>query len=170
MYSNCLIEALKAKIKDPKNVTIHTFPAKVNGHGIFPHFWWSVGDTGYDFKKTSRTKQVLLFEGEIRSYSVGTYIEYLTQLYQEAVEKDFKKKGLLNPFTNLKWHEGRPTGREAKNYYISYYDNEKKICTRLVSATDLDHYDVEYWRNGDDDETSNLILNSEFSNEDGLGL
>lgn len=170
MISNCLIEAIKAKIKDPKHVTIHTFPAKVNGYGIFPHFWWSVGELGYDFKKTSKSKQVILFKGEVRSYSKDVYIDRLTRLYLKAFEKEFEKKGLNNPLDGMRWQEGRPSGKEANNYYISYYDNENNICTRLVSANDLNRYEIEYWRNGDDDETVNLILNSNFSNEDGLKI
>ena len=169
MISNCLIEALKAKIKDPKNVTIHIFPAKVNGHGIFPHFWWSVGDTGYDFKREGNSKQVILFKGAIRSYSKLTYEKHLADLYKKAITKDFEKKGLRNPFEDLIWHEGRPTGKEATHYYISYYDNENKIIVRLVNKRDLDHYDIENWRVGEDLETTNLLLNSD-TNEDGLGL
>ena len=169
MYSNCLIEALKAKIKDPKNVTIYTFPAKVNGHGIFPHFWWTIGDKGYDFKKESNSKQVLLFKGKVRSYDKSFYIDYLTNLYRKAVEKDFEKKGLLNPFDSMRWHAGRPTGKESMRYYITYIDSEGKTCVRLVHNRDLDHYDIDTWMCAGDDETESLLLNSE-SNEDGLGL
>ena len=38
MYSNCLIEAIKAKIKDPKNVQIIKLPKEVNGRKS--HFMW----------------------------------------------------------------------------------------------------------------------------------
>lgn len=170
MISNCLIEALKAKIKDPKNVTIHVFPAKVNGHGIFPHFWWSVGDQGFDFKKEGKSKQVILFKGTIRSYKKSTYIEKLTKLYRDALEKDFEKKGLLNPFDAYKWHYGKPTGQEAKVYYINYTDSEGKVCVRLVHAKDLDHYNIINWMSGNDEDTDELLINSEFINEDGLSI
>ena len=170
MISNCLIEALKAKIKDPKNVTIHSFPAKINGHGIFPHYWWSVGDQGFDFKRDRKTKQSILFKGSVRSYSKDTYEEYLADLYKKSIIKDFERKGLKNPFNDLIWHEGRPTGKEAKLFYISYYDNEGKAIVRLIHNRDLDHYAIESWRNGDDDETSSFVMNSNYSNEDGLGI
>ena len=38
MKSNCLIEALKAKIKNPKSVTIHMFPLSLNNNQL--HFYW----------------------------------------------------------------------------------------------------------------------------------
>ena len=38
MKSNCLIEALKAKIKNPKSVTIHVFPLSLNNNQL--HFYW----------------------------------------------------------------------------------------------------------------------------------
>lgn len=170
MISNCLIEAFKAKLKDPKNVTIHVFPVKVNGHGIFPHFWWSVGDQGFDFKKEGKSKQVILFKGTIRSYKKSTFEEYLTDLYRREISKEFKRKGLKDPFEDLIWHPGRPTGTEAKRFYISYYDSEGNVTVRLVHSRDLDHYEIESWRAGSDDETSEVVMNSNFSNEDGLSI
>ena len=38
MKSNCLIEALRAKIKDPKNVRIYHFPLALNNNYL--HFYW----------------------------------------------------------------------------------------------------------------------------------
>ena len=38
MKSNCLFEAIKAKIKDPKNVKIHRFPITLNNNQL--HFYW----------------------------------------------------------------------------------------------------------------------------------
>lgn len=169
MISNCLIEALKAKIKNPK-VVIHTFPAKVNGHKIIPHFWWSLGDIGYDFKNESKTKQVLLFKGKIRSYPKATYEEYVTDLYKKAIAKEFKRIGIKNPFEDLIWHSGRPTGAEAKKYYISFYDDEGKVVVRLVHRDELDRYKIEFWRAGNDDETADLIMNSNFLNEDSVKI
>lgn len=44
MYSNCLVEALKAKIKDPKNVYIFKTPFSINDD---LHFMWKKGDFYY---------------------------------------------------------------------------------------------------------------------------
>lgn len=170
MISNCLIEALKAKIKDPKNVTIHVFPAKVNGHGIFPHFWWSIGDQGFDFKKEGKSKQVILFKGKVRSYSKATYEEHVTGLYKKAIAKEFKRIGIKNPFEDLIWQSGRPSGAEARTYYISFYDDEGKVIVRLVHRDELDRYEIEFWRAGNDDETAELIMNSNFLNEDSVKI
>lgn len=38
MYSNCLFEAIKAKIKDPKNVKIHLIPPALNKYRF--HIYW----------------------------------------------------------------------------------------------------------------------------------
>lgn len=164
MISNCLFEALKAKIKDPKNVQIHVFPASVNGHGLVPHFWWSVGDTGYDFKKESNTKQNLLFKGRIRSYKKSIYEEQLRDLYRKAVNEKYLKKG-IDLFGELTWHEGRPTGNEARHFYIEYIESGV-AKVRLVSKEDLDYYkNIESWRAGNDIETDNILLNAAY-NED----
>lgn len=37
MYSNCLFEAIKAKIKDPKNVQIRLIPPSINNWNL--HFY-----------------------------------------------------------------------------------------------------------------------------------
>lgn len=38
MYSNCLIEAIRAKLKDPKNIHIHLYPPSLNRYCL--HFYW----------------------------------------------------------------------------------------------------------------------------------
>lgn len=94
MISNCLFEALKAKLKNPKEVVIHRIPAKFLG-SIFPHFWWSVGDEAYDFKscKASRKFQVLLFKGEVRSEDLVTFeafVAHKVRAYTEKLESKYK--------------------------------------------------------------------------------
>lgn len=46
MYSNCLIEAIKAKIKDPKNIKILKVNRIVSGAGTH-YMWYSVKDRTY---------------------------------------------------------------------------------------------------------------------------
>lgn len=53
-YSNCLIEALKAKIKDPKNVKILILPGKIFGEHL--HVMWREGDTVKHAYKSSKDK------------------------------------------------------------------------------------------------------------------
>lgn len=72
-YSNCLFEAIKAKVKDPKNVKIHiTFPIeRTSIRSPFPHFWWSVGEKAYNFVTLKdRSYQVFLFKGRIEKSTV----------------------------------------------------------------------------------------------------
>ena len=53
MYSNCLFEAIKAKIKDPKNVYIFRVPKRFGGGAI--HFMWYDGKKYYHSVMTDRT-------------------------------------------------------------------------------------------------------------------
>ena len=47
-YSNCMIEAVKAKIKDWKHVKI-TYVSPFKNKVFCPHFLWSDGENDYDF-------------------------------------------------------------------------------------------------------------------------
>ena len=165
MYSNCLIEALKAKVKDPKNVKIHMIPSKVNNCGGLPHFWWAVGDTAYDFKRVEG-KCGIWFNGKLRSCEKAIYEEFLFEDYRKVIAKKFARKGLNDPFYNLIWHEGRPSKIEANNYYINIREGGV-AKVRLVNKKDLDKYkNIDSWRIAEDDAVVNLLLNVE-NNEDG---
>ena len=61
--SNCLIEAIKAKLEDPQNVRIGYISPFIN-HGAF-HFWWikeSEGK-GYHFRSDKDEKNFIFFLG-----------------------------------------------------------------------------------------------------------
>lgn len=47
-YSNCLIQALKAKIKNPCKVKIKCIPPHLN-ECFCPHLMWHDGEYTYDF-------------------------------------------------------------------------------------------------------------------------
>lgn len=73
-YSNCLFEALKAKIKDPKNIKIHFIPLSLNKESV--HFYW------YDIKdqsvkqfthKANECINYIFFKGEIGSYNINLF-------------------------------------------------------------------------------------------------
>jgi len=62
-YSNCLVEAIKAKIRNPKVkiITHHISGTKI------PHFLWENGENYlYDFGADSRICTPLMFKGCIR--------------------------------------------------------------------------------------------------------
>ena len=56
-YSNCLAEALKAWIKDPKNVKIIYLPKKWN-HGA-KHFLWVKGGKVYHYEARNQNNRKL---------------------------------------------------------------------------------------------------------------
>ena len=82
-YSNCLIEALKAKIKDPKNAKI-TYISPFKNKKFQPHFLWSDGKDDYDFgvsDKNLKWYNLILFKGEIRKRRLGFNENYKSKLY-----------------------------------------------------------------------------------------
>lgn len=86
-YSNCLLAALKAKLKDLKHIHIHKIPGKWN-HEIFPHFWWDDGINAFDFiSKKERHLQIILFKGGIRKRRLEVYKDNVIIL------KDLFEKG-----------------------------------------------------------------------------
>ena len=73
-YSNCLIEAINAKLENP-DVKITVIPR--GGRG-YPHFLWSDGEYDYGFgtdKKLSML-QALWFKGRIFRRGLGFNEEY----------------------------------------------------------------------------------------------
>lgn len=74
-YSNCLIEAIKAKIRNPKNVKVHFIrPCLNNGH---IHFYWIEDDGVYQYGHKQPIKNPILFEGKVRLHCRATLEERL---------------------------------------------------------------------------------------------
>lgn len=82
--SNCLIEAIKAKIKD-KNVKIYFCRPRIteNGHFQMCHCMWTDGIADYDFSDREECNlkwyRCLWFKGAIRQFEYGfakRYSEY----------------------------------------------------------------------------------------------
>ena len=72
-YSNCLVEALRAKFSDWKNVRIITFLPSYAGS---LHFAWTDGKNDYWFMNDSPTEglfDTLWHEGAIEKRRVGTF-------------------------------------------------------------------------------------------------
>ncbi len=83
-YSNCLIEALKAKARNPE-VKIYFCKPRITENGNFQmfHFMWSDGKSDYDFSDLEENGlppyRNLLFKGVIRKFEPGfakKYAEY----------------------------------------------------------------------------------------------
>lgn len=87
-YSNCLIEALKAKIKNPSKVSITYVPKSEKGSC---HFMWTDGEHDYDFSVERPIKwyEALLFKGEIKQRALGFNEKYKRQMkiFHKKVDK-----------------------------------------------------------------------------------
>lgn len=77
-YSNCLIEALKAKIKN-KSIKIYYCKPSLKKHQM-AHFMWTDGIQDYDFsdKESDHLSwyNCLWFKGAIRSFPLGFAKKY----------------------------------------------------------------------------------------------
>ena len=85
-YSNCLIEAVKAKIKNPFKVKITiVYKSEAN----CPHFLWSDGEYDYDFGVEEHLKglQIFWFKGYIRKRKLGFNLKY-----KELMKKRHSKR------------------------------------------------------------------------------
>lgn len=81
-YSNCLIEALKAKIKDPKNIEITVCLPWFN-EVFCPHFMWSDGEADYDFGTEHWMPMISAYtihKGHIRKRKKGFNKKYLSTM------------------------------------------------------------------------------------------
>ena len=86
--SNCLFEAIKAKIRNP-SVKILYCPAFLNEIPC-PHFMWLDGDTEYEFK-CGRIKwyQWIWHKGEIVPHGRGAYKALMSIMIEKKIyDKD----------------------------------------------------------------------------------
>lgn len=78
-YSNCLIEAIKAKIKDWKHIKL-TFVSPFDNEVFCPHVMWSDGINDYDFGNEGKGNQGILnwtlHKGHIRKRELGYNQKY----------------------------------------------------------------------------------------------
>ena len=84
-WSNCLLEAAKAKIRHPVKVKVTMVP---RSEARCPHFLWSDGEYDYDFGVERRLvgAQILLFQGYIRRRGLG-----FNQKYKERMRKAWRR-------------------------------------------------------------------------------
>lgn len=78
-YSNCFLEALKAKIKNPKKIKITLVP---KSEAKCLHFLWSDGENDYDFGAERKIKFYLWFKGYIRKRPLGFNQKYKNRMRQ----------------------------------------------------------------------------------------
>lgn len=87
-YSNCLIEAIKAKIRHPFKVKIKYVPAYLN-EVFCPHIMWHDGEYTYDFYASGYLTplQRLWHKGEIRKSECGYYDKVISTLKERNRKK-----------------------------------------------------------------------------------
>ena len=86
-YSNCLIEAVKAKLRNPK-IRMMYCPAYFNEVPC-PHWMWTDGSKEYDFSTgLLHWWQWIWHKGRIKEYHSGTYSRYVSAM----IEYKFYKK------------------------------------------------------------------------------
>lgn len=78
-YSNCLIEAIKAKLKDWKHIKI-TYVSPFDNEVFYPHILWSDRKYDYDFGNEGKGDQMLanwtLHKRHIRQRELGYNEKY----------------------------------------------------------------------------------------------
>lgn len=83
-WSNCFIEAMKAKIRHPFRVRV---TAVIKSEAGCPHFLWSDGLYDYDFSVYRRLSnlQILWFRGYIRRHELGFSERYKELMHRQKV-------------------------------------------------------------------------------------
>lgn len=80
-YSNCMIEAVRAKLHNPA-VKIYFCKPRITENGNFQmcHFMWSDGKADYDFSDLEENGlppyRHLLFKGVVRKFELGFAEKY----------------------------------------------------------------------------------------------
>ena len=166
-YSNCLFEAIKAKLKDPMHINIHVIPPRLN-NSVFPHFWWDDGFRGYDFKQDKKGS-ILFFKGHVRDYSLHTYRSlYEDELFDIAEGKC--KKYIKNYLNTHKWQSALIEIPAFVDCVELLYKKDDQCVIQIAKRADAHKYAYEYWKEMDDCVLSEYTFNGIEKNSDGLDI
>ena len=97
--SNCIIEALKAKLRDPKNVKIYICKPRItaNGHLQKCHAMWTDGTADYDFSDYPNGGAILaghlIYYGCKRQFKCGTAIRYTQRRNKQGIKQEAAENG-----------------------------------------------------------------------------
>lgn len=148
-FSNCLFEALKAKIKDFKNVKIIFIPKKYNEwHSLAFHCFWLKDNVIYDFKSEKHLNhiwQVFLFKGHIRANDksfyerimkerVDAYCRRLSKqlgaklYFKDKFTEEAEQAEIKNPENSWFNINEIPTILEGEEVEVIYKNNSGKRC------------------------------------------
>lgn len=109
MFSNCLIEAIKAKIKNPK-LKIKMIPPEVN-NGVI-HFYWTDGETVYHYsrKPEEQNNRSFLFCGKLKTSRLSVFESIL-------IHRMYTKNFSVNQAIKL-----------CRKYSLSFNEQDIKEC------------------------------------------
>ena len=117
-YSNCLIEAIKAKLKNWKQVKI-TCVSPLDNEVFCPHILWSDGKYDFDFGNEGKGDRGIenwtIHKGHIRKRELG---------YNEKYKRVCKK-----------WAKKHKRG-EMKKYWFTFADGYS-VCVKGFSKQEL---------------------------------
>lgn len=130
--SNCLFEALKAKIKDPRHIKIGYLPPTIND-GRF-HFWWINESEGkaYHFRSDKDEKIPFFFLGSTCRNDLVFFQDFVVRkcFYAgksiQETQKYGRKAGLNIPIEEIEadfYWRGDPDSEYAKWYEATHQIN-----------------------------------------------
>lgn len=152
MYSNCLFEAWKAKLKDWNNVYIFNTPKELNG---IRHFMWKKGDKYYHAKIASNRHwwnyawHKVKFK-EIPNYIFDVYIVNYSEWEDLKTKKkiakitnsDFAKIGKDWTWSLAEYRHDELISKEA----VEYFEKVLKIKAKFKIIKDGEMQIVDYER------------------------
>ena len=170
-YSNCLIEALKAWIKDPKNVKIIYLPKKWN-YGA-RHFLWIKNDKVYHYEALNSNNNKLFFKGTYKEQDLSTFEAFILHRlgYKPSIDKkivakklhlpSFKKEGFLSwtcyyPIDDIL---DFPEKNKICKYVLIH--DEKGIRSELIENLDKSKFEFLRWKYLSPYDDAWIILNSD---------
>ena len=158
MISNCLIEAVKAKIKDPKNVHIIKMPRAWNKGNM--HFYWIKGENIFHYTNPKFNKTKILFKGEIKKENFETFEAFILKhlaVSKPSLDKTIVAKKLRFPSVNMKgmvdWeiyfpdegYDEKPIkNRLTKHVMVKLNDEGIKVMT--IEEFEKENFDCVYWK------------------------
>lgn len=157
MYSNCLLEAIKAKLRHPKTVHILYLPRKWNDGNL--HFMWIKDDCIYHYEALKSSAK-LFFKGKFKHQSLETFeaviLRHLART-RPKLKKEFVAKRLhfrsVNQPGMLRWETYCPAFEQfnvpkrtklAKLLMVKSNNTEIKIIK--VSDFKKEDYEWAQWK------------------------
>lgn len=155
-YSNCLIEAIVAWMKDPKNVKIIYLPKKWNNGRR--HFLWIKGDKVYHYEAKNKNNRKLFFSGIYKEQDLDTFEAFILRRlsFNPDIDKKIVAKKLHLPSIDkagfLNWTCYFPTENildfPEKNKICKYIliHDETGIRTMLIDNLSKDNFEFMEWK------------------------